>query len=215
MDTIVNKKKIYKEWKNQTYLDEFLSLRCAGDIINVLNPIQNFQKEVSEAMAVIKQLKKIVFSKNTKYALWDFCSGNALVPAISAFLLPIEHSYAIDKKERKRPWDNIRKFTYVKTDIYYLTPPNPSIILTAVHACGDNAKVIIDTFNRSKSKHLILMPCCSGHMLNRVPQLISDKLDPYEKWCYYLYGLIDTPKKNIFVDNKILSPKNIIIVANK
>lgn len=35
------------------YLDEFLSLKCAGDVLNVCSPIARAEKEISEAMAVI------------------------------------------------------------------------------------------------------------------------------------------------------------------
>jgi len=33
--------------KNKTYIDQFMNLRCSGDILNIINPVQNISKEIS------------------------------------------------------------------------------------------------------------------------------------------------------------------------
>src|SRR3990167_7276029 len=101
------------------YLEEFLSLNCAGDVLNVVSPVTRFEKEITEAMAIVKQVKKIVFADRSKdYIVVYLCAGNALASVIIAHLLPVLKVIAIDKKARQRNWSSVRKFAYINGDIF-------------------------------------------------------------------------------------------------
>ena len=52
------------------YLEEFLSLNCAGDILNAIDKIQNPVKEISEAMALRSMLKTIILAEPNKYIVY-------------------------------------------------------------------------------------------------------------------------------------------------
>lgn len=101
----------------KTYLDQFLSLKCAGDVLNVIAPIQKAQKEISESMAIIHRLRSIALKNPMKSILLDICAGNALTSVIAAHLLPFKKVIAIDIKKRIRRWDSVRRFVYWQTDI--------------------------------------------------------------------------------------------------
>jgi len=209
-----------------SYISEFLSLRCAGDVINSVGYVKNYEKEISEAMGVMTELRKIVLKRPNTYSVLDLCSGNALVPILSSFIFPIKKATAIDKRERERNWENVRKFSYLFQDIYSdnffntceeITDDSPTI-LTSCHACGDLANRSIDIFDCDlRITHLILIPCCSGNIKHILPTVLNDKCSQYEKWCYNLYKEIEqcSHKVRMFRDKRITSPKNIVIVAEK
>ena len=97
----------------ETYLNEFLKLKCCGDILNIVNPVQRIEKEISEAMGLLKIIKKIALKDPMKYTLYDFCAGNALISVTAVHLLPIKYAYAIDKRKRNRNWEKVKRFEYV------------------------------------------------------------------------------------------------------
>jgi len=203
---------IFKRWNYNSYVSEFLSLRCAGDVLNVVSPLgPKAQKEMTEAMGVIKCLRHIVLEEPMKYNILDLCAGNALVSIIAAHLLPIQKCFAVDKRERKREWQKVKKFSYQQADIYdnnfqYETPT----IVVAIHPCKDLAERVIEIYQQRNLDHIILMPCCKGKI---GPQCFFTKFeqamfDSYEKWCVYLARKINA---NMYRDDKIKSPCNIII----
>lgn len=218
-------------WSKQSYIDEFLSLKCAGDIINISAPVQNMVKEVQESMAIIKYIKKIYLRSKKKYIVLDLCAGNALTSIIARFLKLSEKSIAIDKLERKRDWHLIDNFQYINLDIHAVemmflldSLKNKNVIIVGVHACKKLAKQMADIYHglkhrqkQDKECHLLLMPCCEGSL---EPDKLSrntwfyQRMSKYEKWCYELTQYIEDVQ---FAkrDTKISSPKNIIIYAKK
>ena len=200
-----------------SYIDQFLSLNCATDILEILRPIQKVEKEISEAMAIISHVRKIALKNPGRFEHIDLCSGNAIIPTISAFLFPVIYSYAVDKRQRKRDWDKIRKFCYVISNISEMSvlPGTHPKIVTACHACTNTAVESILLFRRDDlAKYLILLPCCEGVGADSVPDvLVSTK---YKRWCEFLrLQLLDFATVKAFQDERILSPKNILLVAEK
>lgn len=200
----------------KSYVSEFLSLRCAGDVLNVLNPITRAEKEITESMAMIKQIKKIALKEPMKYTLIDLCAGNALTSALSVFLFPIHEAIAIDRKKRNRKWGLIKRFTYLEAELYPETDIgcfNNNIVLTATHACGDAAYLAVDLYNKlPEIKHLVLMPCCIGQRRNNIPDFMVQEIGKYKAWAY---DLSLSCRGRIIIDKKCLSPCNAIIVASK
>ena len=209
------------------YINEFFGLTCYPDILDILNPISGRKKEITESMAVMKQIRRIVFKQpDQRFYLFDFCAGNALTSAIASFLYPNIHSYAIDKRVRDRRWSKIRRFMYVKSNIYkerweHMTHqhraiyPMTDFIVIGVHPCRGLAQRIIEIYNKSKADHLILMPCCTGDRYKfSLPLAIKEKVGDYLTWCVYLLDLVEGQKR-LIVDENVLSPKNALIIASR
>lgn len=171
-------------------------------------------------MAIIKRLRPIILKEPKKFVLFDLCAGNALSSLIAVYLLPIINAVAIDKKIRKRNWKLVKRFEYCIRDLYKIKSFNDTGIIVSVHPCGKLAKEIIRIFNNSPDiKKLIMMPCCIGQIpnnfanqMNKLPNLLKNKISKYELWCWYLANLCNGEMEQ---DNKVLSPRNIIITAMK
>jgi len=225
------------------YLNQFFSLKCCGDVLSAVAPITNGAKEITEAMSMRAKLKHIVLADNQDYALIDLCSGNCLVPVLSAFTFPRVFNIAVDLRPRPRQVAGVHRLLYRQQDINLLeiyrkdalirqpsldTDPSRLIevdthdvvILTAMHACGNLSKHIIDLFLKSCAKHLILCPCCIGKgegwfyniAVNCLP------MGKHEAWCLYLAGMLHEGGVDdtcIIKDTNVLSARNLFIVAHK
>lgn len=207
---------MYREWIKQAYVSEFLSLKCAGDVLNIVSPLgDKAQKEITESMAVVKRLRSISLRKPMEYTLYDLCAGNALTSVIAVHLLPIKHAVAMDKKPRKRQWRLAKRFQYVTKDIYDIDPKYniaPNSIIIAVHACTDLSNRVINIYLESDASYLILMPCCEGKKTLYFPPIFKEKLGTYLWWSYQLAL---KAKGRLLVDEKVISPKNALIIARK
>lgn len=229
--------KQHTNWSRQGYVSEFLALRCAGDVLNVVSPLgAKAKKEVTESMSIIHAMRSLVLPVPMKYALVDLCAGNALTSVLAQHLLPIKRSVAVDKRRRKRSWSRIRGFEYVNCSIeeFYtryleirrcgrvsLCDYYSPCILAAVHPCSQAAVAVVDLFIRwDAAEHLIMMPCCIGG-IDRTEKTFTalehDKLGRYERWCLYLAGAIHNRgwRVNVRRDVKCLSPCNIVVTASK
>lgn len=213
--------------KSNKYINAFYDLKCYSDILDILNPISGRKKEITESMAVIKQIKKIVLKKpDTNFILYDFCAGNALTSTLASFLFKNVISFPVDKAVRDRDWSRIERLDYLISDIkkdtwnllinqQRILFPLVDVIIIGVHSCGELAKEIIKIYNQSFADHLIIMPCCtSGKYKFSVPQSIQQKIGGYLTWCMYLLDLVEG-KKRLIIDESILSPKNALIIATR
>ena len=197
------------------YIDKFLEMYCSSDILDVLRPIQNTSKEVSETMGMLKIVKDIVLKQSNHYNIVDLCSGNALLPVTSAFTLPTTSNCAVDIKSRDRNFDKIEKFTYYITDIYsnkIFDITDAKTIITAIHPCKHLAERIIEIYNTSEASSIIIMPCCTGKFKNQTN--LKTSFDDYTAWCLHLWKQLPDGAKFIR-DEKVESPKNIILTHSK
>lgn len=206
--------------EKRDYVSEFLSLKCAGDVMNVVSPLgHNTKKEITESMGMIHKIKEIVLKEPMKYDILDLCAGNALTSVLSCFLLPVKVTYAVDKRPRTRRWNLAKRFNYVNEDIYRCNEEwvcDPSKIIISVHPCKDLANQVVKIYNTSDwAKHLVLMPCCKGTPKVGFSNFLNEKLSTYERWCLSLLASIKDSKVNMYQDKKIESPCNIIITASK
>jgi len=163
--------------KKRKYIAMFLRLRCAGDVLNVVSPIQNITKEITESMAVIKYIKRITIKQPMKYTIYDLCAGNALTSVLSVFMLPVKNAVSIDKKDRKRKWHLADRFKYLVKSIYdiKIREIEKDSIIISVHPCTSLAKEVIRIYNESSAKYLIIVPCCVGK-IKGLPEFITNKL---------------------------------------
>jgi hypothetical protein len=201
------------------YIDEFLSLRCSGDVLSIVSPLgKKSSKEITESIGMIKRIRQVILAKPLEYNILDLCAGNALTSILAAFILPITYACAVDIKPRKRTWGNTKRFVYINQDIYddsILNLTNENTILISVHACEKLAERIIDIYLRSKAKHLYLMPCCVNTNYKTtfgVPDSLRKKFGNYNLWSLYL---TNKAKGRFILDTKILSPCNAIVIAKK
>ena len=224
-----------KKWESrehQGYLSEFLSLKCVGDVWNVVNPLgTKAQKEITESMAMIHVLRSIVLRRPMELHLIDMCAGNALTSVLAAHLLPIALATAVDKRERKRRWDAVKRFRYIVRDIKEFEHVdyrdntgkyNPhSIIVMAVHPCKTAPDIVKYFIQSEAAEYLLMMPCCRGgvdRFVKRFTTLELEKFGRYEQWCLYLAELCRESKGvkvQVYRDKKCISPCNIMIVAEK
>jgi hypothetical protein len=204
-------------YKSNPYMQDFLSLKCTGDIINACFPIGNkAEKEITESMAVIKKLRHILLKDHLQEAyLYDLCAGNALTSVIASHLFKLKLAVAVDKRERIRRFELVKNFEYLQADIYNIEISNikPDSIIIGVHACGELANRIIDIYNQSKARYLILMPCCQGTITKTIPYAIREIIkNDYVVWAWQL---TERCNGKLYFDNHCLSPKNAIITATK
>lgn len=228
------------EWAMQ-YLNQFLSLRCSGDVLNATAPISNGAKEITEAMGMRELVKRIVHAKDQNYVHIDLCSGNCLAPILSAFTFSNVYAFGVDLRKPRDSFKDVKRFVYFRGDIHDLTvmesdalngafhePEKMSIgvstsetaILSAMHACGNLSKHIIDLFLKSCAKHLILCPCCIGKGNGWIHDaaLNALRMNDHDAWCLYLASTLhDAGIDDIHIikDNHVLSPRNMFIVAHK
>jgi len=197
------------------YLETFIALKCAPDVLGACYPIKGAAKEITEAMGIIRKVKKAALAFPMELSLIDMCSGNALVPVIAVHLLPIKYSIALDKRERGRKWDKVKRFSYKVENIFELNPESINEdIITAVHPCSELATRIIYIFNNSKAKRLYLMPCCIGRIespYNTFKSLVKNR---YYTWCMQLASKCQG-RVSVYPDKRVTSPANVIITAIK
>jgi hypothetical protein len=206
------------------YISEFFGLRCAGDVINAVTPINNFAKEVTEAMAIRRVLRKLVLKEPQRYSVMDMCAGNALAGVLAVFTLPILECRAYDKRPRARTGFKhvraVKRWHYFVSNIYEDEyKPVKDTIIVASHPCGNLAKKIIDIYNRKRNiRALILIPCCiEVGNLTSFPHLLLNQssLGKYNLWSLYLYGLVKGENKGLYKDIHIASPANNVLWARK
>lgn len=208
------------------YVGRFLSLRCSGDVLNATGKLGRYaEKEITEAMAVLRVIKPITLSRPMHYKLIDLCSGNCLIPILAVHWLPIKEATAIDIRPAKKDYSMVKRFNYGQADIYddsvfynlNVYPPyfEGEYIVTSCHACKGLAQRVIEIYNLQRSfKHLAIMPCCVGSH-SKLPEVFQKRMGNYLEWCLHLYNMIEISKKGAIEDNNCLSPCNYIIKASK
>jgi len=200
------------------YLNYFLSLKCAGDVLNAVNPVNNVCKEITEAMAICQKLKRVCIKEPMKYSLIDLCAGNGLVGVLAAHLLPLEHVTCIDERSVNRNWHLVNRFSYLTADItddYIYRLIGNNTIIASSHPCGKLAERVLELYNNSPATHLVMIPCCTyTPRITGLNNILIQKLNSYELWAYWLSEQAKGEVKT-YKDNKCLSPRNIVITASK
>jgi len=200
---------------SRKYLDQFLSLRCAGDVLNEVGPINNAAKEITESMAVITTIRGLTLNKPMHYSLVDMCAGNQLTGVLAAYLLPVKDVIGVDIRIGKSI--RAKRYRYVQHDI--IEPgfePPPYTILVAVHACEELALRVIDLYLANPNyEHFVLMPCCikrdelSGSEYNFLRSL---RVPKPALWALHLAQKAGGRIKR---DMNCISPANYVITASK
>jgi len=171
-----------------TLVDQFLSLKCAPDVLAACGRIHNPSKEISEAMALIKVIKGPILREPMKWHLVDLCAGNALTSLIAVHLLPVATSTAIDIKPReKKGYLSVKRFMYIKGDVYddflwTALATYPTIFVSA-HPCGELAKRILHFHELGP---MAVMPCCLPRHVPETQGIVRKRLGRYVAWALAL-----------------------------
>ena len=207
------------------YVEEFLSLKCAPDVLGVVGQMKSgVCKEITEAMGIMKALRPIVLREPGRYVLYDLCAGNGLVGVLAAHLLPLRYTVSVDKLERRRRWDKVQRFTYCISDIYtessmaryHMMRNGGPFILAGCHPCKDLSVQILRLYGvLADAKHVVVMPCCKGGLPKDSPpveRMVQEKLSRYERW---VVGLARMVGGDVYRDPKVQSLCNCIVTASK
>lgn len=203
------------------YVKEFLSLSCAGDVLNAVGKIGNPDKEISESMAIINRLRDLTIKHPMEYELIELCAGHCLTSVLAVHLLPVKTATAIDIRKRSKI-TGVSRWQYCEKDIntpdfeaeFILNTPKKSIVV-AVHPCKGLAPKVIDLWNKSKSEMLITMPCCVGEFKTPMKSFYAKQMGMDALWAAYLAEQVQGDHVYVCRDTGVLSPKNYVIVGKR
>jgi len=209
------------------HIAKFLELKCSGDVLNATTPIIKTYKEITETMAIMKHIKKIVVMSPEKYQLVDLCAGNALTSVLAAHLFNGLKCIAVDKRVRKRRFELVNNFEYINHNIFeddFCSKTLPSIldkdrktVIISVHPCSTLAIRTIEIFNEISAEYIVIMPCCHKNM-NGQDRFIAKKLGKYGQWCLHLRDKLKYEYKinvKMHEDKFVISPKNIVLIGKR
>jgi len=212
------------------YMTRFLSLKCAGDVINAVQPVAAFGKEISEAMAIRLELRKFVLNTpeaKMKYTVHDLAAGNCLTGVLAAFTLPVAEVCAVDRRRPKRECTRegqtvVRRWRHYQTDLMAPLgrPFFGTDILVSSHPCKKLAERLVDMFLSGEAKALIMIPCCPDpeSVVDSYKLLWQKGMSKYDLWSLHLAERLRIEGKckvRLFSDRLILSPCRNVIVAER
>ncbi|HIQ48034.1 MAG TPA: methyltransferase [Aquifex aeolicus] len=217
------------ELKESSYVRSFKKLRIANLFeknanFRKLRRKNTFWKEISEAMAVRERIKDYLI-KDPSYIVIDVCSGKGFLSTIVGLMHPKTKILAVDRDKEvdREHFNSLKNVEFVNMDImsddfYRLVKESgQQVILTGIHLCRELSERFIDLVNSCENvKAAVLMPCCEGKFPRKKYQFLIDELGVYEAWCYYLKEKFDENLKvKMKRDKKVLSPKNIVLTAER
>lgn len=165
-------------------------------------------KEITEAYAVINAMKKHNIEPNV---VFDIGSGVGFFTQINSVKHPKSFTYAIDvnSKMRTTQFEDMPNAMFTLIDIYsegfdqWISGIKHPITLVGVHLCFDLSPRLIELFNKHPNiTNMVLLPCCF-------------KGGDYQGYLEKLLHLIEVDEKYLYIDKKILSVKDGVIVAKR
>lgn len=170
------------------YLNEFLNLHCASDL--VAWKLYPNVKEISESMAAYNVVRKYLWNRGFKPEdpnIRCICVGDGSTPRTAALFAVRTRwlCYSIDPKLRvHKAWNEIARLSIIRAPIESMNIIDylPTILI-AVHSHA-NLQAAVDI---CKPSAVVAIPCC-------VPQILEKKPDiQYED-----YGVL-SPKRTVMV----------------
>ena len=201
------------------YLDEFLKLRCAPDVLSAVGKINKPAKEITEAMGILYAIRSQVLKREPHTTIvFDLCAGNCLTGLLIAHVLPVE-VVAVDKRVSGGRGKRSERWKHVQSDIF----GNTMDVWHEAHKDNEKAKIIVASHPCGKLSERCgelasmadfgaIIPCCIGKMNSNptLPVFASHKLTKYERWCFQICENHNMAGKR---DNHIFSPCNIVLTT--
>lgn len=216
-------------FKESSYVKSFKRLRISKLFENreefkKLRRKNTFWKEISEAMAIRERIKDHLI-RNPNHVVIDLCSGKGFLSTLVALMHPKTKVIAVDLDEGadREHFKYLKNAEFIKADIMsedvekLIKEAGDKVILTGIHLCRELSERFIELVNKNKNvKFAVLMPCCEGNFPREKYQFLIDELGVYEAWCYYLKDKFDENLKvKMKRDKKVISPKNIVLTAER
>jgi len=220
------------------YIRKFKSLKISELIANEpafskLNSHPNKNKEITEAMAIAKEARKLIYRIKSLggdvQTIVDVGCGTGFLTVIMASLYPEMKVIAIDNNEKLNTaaLEYFSNVEFVKADIHskrvgsVLKKAGGSIMLGS-HLCKDLAERFVELYNKTYNVlGCVLMPCCIGSIpvgiqntYSILNSLLGREKSLYVIWCMYLKSLMWYQSK-CRIDRDVLSPKNILLISHK
>lgn len=169
------------------YLDEFIKLKCAPDLL--LNKLFPNAKEITESMAVFNAYRKNLMFSYTPNEENTTCIvvGDGVVPRTGAVFAMRTKFDVISVDPQMRcfnPFITIKRLTPMKSraeEIYYGSSFD-KLIIVAVHSHAPLDKVIkrIEKTTNIKEFVIISMPCCYEDNIEHLDTIT--KIISYNDW---------------------------------
>jgi hypothetical protein len=105
-------------------MDQFLRLRCAGDVLESIQPATgDIECKINEAMALIATIRPFVLREPNKWKVLDISAGPPITGVIAAHLLPVESVKALVWRHGEK-LSAINRVSHLKVETCY-EPRNP------------------------------------------------------------------------------------------
>lgn len=200
-----------------SYVNQFLKLRCAPDVLASCVEMAKPEKEISEAWSVMRRVRGITLADPMKWTLIDACAGNCLTGVLACHVLPVKAVLAIDirpERIRRKP----QRWAYLSKPIQEISTfdlPNSPTILVACHPCRKLALYVAHRYLAiDQIRHLVMVPCCCGKPDPATPGVafVRRQMGQYAAWCYSLAHLV---VGDLYFDQGCLSPCRGVVWASK
>ncbi len=166
--------------------------------------------------------KKVSGFSKKPWIIIDVGAGNCLFSLLTIFLFPNISVLAIDNHPCPIDSSKVQRFEYreikiprdaenLLADLKKLSQKAP-LIFVGIHLCRDLSRIVIQWY-KTFGTHVFLMPCCVGKFKLSFPRLFKETFGKEDLWAIDLWHEIHiiSEKSEIFRDEKILSPRNILI----
>jgi len=215
--------------KENRYVKAFKSLRIwplfeRGGLFYKLRRKNTFWKEITEASAVRERIKDYLI-RDPSYAVVDVACGKGFLSTLVALMHPKTRVIAVDADEGadRSHFKHLKNATFVRTNIMeeeferLVREAGEKVILTGIHLCGELSERFLEVARSCPNvKVAVLMPCCEGNFPRPKYRFLIEEGKLYEAWCAHLVSLTGEEfKVRAFKDGDVLSPKNLLIHAER
>ena len=180
----------------KSLIDKFLSLRCAGDVLESVQPLtSDVTRRIGESMALIEAIRPLILKHKGEYKLIELCSGTPLTSVIAAHLLPIEHATAYVWRPKYLPGllDRVHHFkchvSLAATLGDSVLPEKTIVIAPSVNP--ENAMFLVDLCHRNNAP-MAMIPSRGKIRLSRAGnELVKINGSRYFAWLHDLADYCD------------------------
>ena len=194
------------------YVEHFLKLNCAGDVLNSVSPMKRPEQHITEAMAILKRLRPIVLAEPNKFKIVEVTSGNGLASVVALHLFPIVSATIFSTKAPNRLIERVKNLTYYNRRFKYDTDKDlvdkNTIIIMSGCILSQDAEIVDAYLENESSGQFIAIPE-NGHFVEE-DHLINKCMGKYAATCMHIRNILGGKMTQ---DRYILGPRNIVIVA--
>ena len=209
-------------------LDWLMRRRLSGVILNLFAGSNNPVKELSEALAVFREVYSDDATRDRDTIVVEVCSGRlAPVALLTALFIKRGEGWAIDTRDMdprlrelsERLGGKLRLFPGVDVhspkfeEVLRRARERASyLIVVAIHSCRTLAVRILDVFKRVSGDRLLLVPCCAKPSWAK--KVVGVEIHGYWDWVYALWSyathVLNLPAR-VFIAKGMLSEANAVI----